>query len=151
MQKKRLISRDEYGEILAIMPVVCVDLIVRYKDEFALIKRSHKPAYGKLWLPGGRILKGEKFQQAIRRKLRDEMNITSQYIKAISQLPAGETFFNTSEFGTSTHTINITFLVEVKKKNFSDMGADGKIEWFKKIPPATAPYVKKYLRLVGEK
>jgi len=131
------------------MPVVCVDLIVRYKDEFALVKRDHKPAYGKLWIPGGRILKGETFARAIKRKLREEINIAPRYIKTISQLPPGETFFKNSEFDTSTHTISITFLIEVKKKNASDVGTDGKILWFKKMPLSSAPYVKKYLRLSG--
>ena len=147
MKERKPIPHSEYRKILATMPVVCVDMVIHYKDEFALIKRNHKPARGKLWLPGGRILKGETFQRAIERKLQEEMNIAPGSIKTISQLPAGETFFRTSDFGTSTHTINATFNIEVKKKNTIDSGTDGKIMWFKKIPPSITPYIRDYLRL----
>ena len=149
MEERRPLSYNEYRKILATMPVICVDMVIRYKDEFALIKRNHKPAYGQLWLPGGRILKGETFKRAIERKLQEEMNMLPGSIKTISQLPTGETFFKTSEFGTSTHTINVTFNIEVKKKNIIDSGTDGKIMWFKKIPPSIAPYVRNYLRLAN--
>lgn len=139
---------DEYQKILGSVPIVCVDLIVKHGDEVLLVKRNHKPAKGKLWIPGGRILKGETFKKAILRKLQEDAGISKKLIACITPLPAGETFFKTSEFGVSTHTINVTFLVNVYKKSNQKSGLDGDILWFKKIPLSAPSYVKKYISLV---
>ncbi len=146
---KKVISRAEYKKILSAIPVVCVDLVVVRGKEFLLVKRNHRPAMNKLWLLGGRILKGETFRGAVKRKLKEEGLIEPRNIKKIIQLPAGETFFPDSEFGVSTHTINATFLVEVAEKNKKSVGSDGRLFWFNQIPRGLSPYVKKYLALAG--
>ena len=143
--KKGFLSAREYQNILGSVPVVCVDLIVKCGDEVLLVKRNHKPAKGKLWIPGGRILKGETFKKAILRKLQEDAGISKRLVTCITPLPAGETFFKTSEFGVPTHTINITFLVTVSKKKNQKSGLDGDIFWFKNIPSSVSPYVRKYV------
>ena len=149
MVVKKALSAAAYKKILDSFPIACVDLLVVYGKEFALVKRNHEPLLGELWFPGGRIFKGETFEKTIKRKLRDEMRIPSGEIQEIKQLTTRETFFKTSAFGVSTHSINVTFLVGVARKNLDARGSDGEIFWFTKIGKNVPMYIRSYLKEAG--
>lgn len=151
MVVKKTLSPTAYKKILDLTPIACVDLLVVCGKEFALVKRNHEPLLGVLWLPGGRIFKGETFEKTIKRKLRDEMRISSKKILSIKQLVTGETFFKTSAFGVSTHSINATFLVNVTEKNLDAHGSDGEIFWFTRIDKNISAYIRSYLKKAGFK
>ncbi len=58
-----------YKEIKAVMPILCVDLIVHRGQEFLLLLRNNEPAKGLWWTPGGRLLKVETVLEGVRRKV----------------------------------------------------------------------------------
>ena len=69
------IPNDEYKAIINKMPVLCVDVILRYKDQVLLVKRANEPCKGIYWPIGGRVHKGETVDAAARRKILEEIGV----------------------------------------------------------------------------
>ena len=71
-----LIENELYDKIREVLPTVCVDLLVTNEQkEYLLANRTEKPAKGSWWFPGGRIRKGETWQECAKRKGREELGI----------------------------------------------------------------------------
>ena len=68
-----MIEESLYTEIISNVPLPCVDVIVRYRDKYLLVKRKEEPEQGEFWVPGGRVLRGERLDAAVRRKLLSEI------------------------------------------------------------------------------
>jgi len=69
------IQANEYKKIIQKIPILCVDIILRYKDKVLLIKRADEPCKGIYWPVGGRVHKGESVDAAARRKILEEIGI----------------------------------------------------------------------------
>jgi len=69
------IQANEYKKIIQKIPILCVDIILRYKDKVLLIKRADEPCRGIYWPVGGRVHKGESVDAAARRKILEEIGI----------------------------------------------------------------------------
>ena len=70
------IPHASYHRILSSMPLLCVDGVLRNASgKFLLVKRINEPLKGRWWVPGGRVLKGEKILTAFHRKMREELGI----------------------------------------------------------------------------
>src|SRR3990167_6128730 len=69
------IPEREYRRIERIMPIACVDLIIRRGSGVLLVKRACEPFRGKWWVPGGRLMRGERVSAAIRRIARQEVGL----------------------------------------------------------------------------
>ncbi|MFH4484129.1 GDP-mannose mannosyl hydrolase [Vibrio diabolicus] len=55
-------------------PLVSIDLVVRNKQGHVLLgERTNRPAHGYWFVPGGRILKDETFEQAFKRLTKIEL------------------------------------------------------------------------------
>lgn len=102
-----------YAKFVASMPIVCVDvLLTRQSDGKVLLVRRHtEPVRALHWFPGGRLLKGESFFEAARRKLRKEVNLTD--VQPCALLGTWNTLFERSAWGGMTHTVNILVHVQV--------------------------------------
>ena len=73
-----------YRQILEVMPIPCVDIVVRNPaGEVLLLMRENEPDKGKWWFPGGRIHYGEKRLDAAHRKLHEECGIKTVQFKEI--------------------------------------------------------------------
>jgi ADP-ribose pyrophosphatase YjhB (NUDIX family) len=95
------------------------------KKECLLVLRSSEPVKGVWWLPGGRLLKGESFFVAAKRKAQEETGLTN--VTCIQVLGVWNTFFPTSNWDTGqekgTQTVNPIVLVEL-----NDVDADVKLD-----------------------
>jgi len=127
---RRFLPKEIYGTMVRDTVVCCVDcLIVRTnengKKECLLVERSSEPVKGVWWLPGGRLLKGETFFAAARRKAQQETGLTD--VTPIQVLGVWNTFFPTSHWDTETEkgtqTVNPIVLVEL-----NEPGADVKLD-----------------------
>lgn len=138
-----------YKKIHESMPIPCVDIILIYENKFLLVKRKNKPVQNQWWFPGGRILKGEKFLEAVRRKTKEEIGIA---IKSAKLLGADETIFPDGPFDDYTHSVNLIFSAQLSKPNKIILDKQSEsYEWFEKINKNWHWYIKKYLRLAGFK
>jgi colanic acid biosynthesis protein WcaH len=149
---KNFISENLYQKIISLIPISCVDLVIKKNDSFLLVKRLENPAKNQWWFPGGRILFNESRQQAVKRKLKEELNIKNP--QRIKFLGVGETKFKKGKFNKPIHTINNVFLVELTKKESTGIRSDPTIaqcKWFNSIQKGFHPYLKKFLKLAGFK
>ena len=59
------------------MPICCVDLYIRDKQEnILMLLRSNEPAKNNWWFPGGRVFFEERRLHAATRKLKEECNLS---------------------------------------------------------------------------
>ena len=96
-----LIEDELYNKIREVLPTVCVDLLVTNEEgKYLLAKRTEKPAKGSWWFPGGRIRKGETWEECAKRKGREELGI---------DLPIGNLISVENYFADDAdwHTVNL--------------------------------------------
>lgn len=145
------ISKKLYGEIVKNVPISCVDVIITSRGEFLLGRRKNKPVQGKWWFIGGRIQKGERLEQAVRRHVKIETGISKMKIKKL--LGTTESFFKNSAQGPEAHTVNTSFLVEILRgKIFLPANSENsELAWFSRIDKSWHLCVQQMLRLAGFK
>lgn len=107
----RLIPNKIYKKTVDNLPILCVDIVLKYKGKFLLVKRKNQPQKGKFWVPGGRVFKREKLFHAAKRKVKEE---TGLKIKIKKVLGFYEGILQKNEFGSKTgsHGVSVVFLAE---------------------------------------
>jgi len=140
-KSRMYLEASVYGAIVRDSVVCCVDIVlVRYNPELArkeclLVERSSEPVKGVWWLPGGRLLKGETFFAAAKRKAQQETGISQ--VRPVQVLGVWNTFFPTSHWDTEeakgTQTVNPIVLVEVLEHG-ADVQLDDTSENYRWIP-----------------
>jgi len=147
MKKQFHIQLELYKKVLAVVPILTVDIVIVHRGKFLLLKRAIAPAKGQWWTPGGRVLKGEKLEDAVRRKAKEEAGVS---VKIIKLLGADGVFWKKGAQGVSSHTPSVVYLARPSgranvKMNFNNNEA----RWFMRIPRGLHPFVRKFLRLAG--
>jgi len=69
------IKQDQYNKIKEHMPPPCVNLLVTYQNKLILTIRNNEPAKDTWFTPGGRIIKNETLEEAIKRFLSEETGL----------------------------------------------------------------------------
>ena len=136
-----------YGRIMGSVPIVCVDLVIIRDTEFLLGKRKNEPEKGQWFVPGGRVMKGEKLLDAVIRKTKEEVGLDVNKEDA-EFLMVGETIF---EEGEDRHSVNVVYKISADDKTitFFDESQTSELGWFKKIDDKWHPFVKEVLKKAG--
>lgn len=109
------ISSEEYNKIKKILPIPCVDLIIRNeKGEILLIKRKNEPAKGLWWFPGGRVMLGESRKNAAIRKLKEECGIIANQTL---EWKSCDIFLYDHEESYNSHGISTLFIFDVTNQS----------------------------------
>ena len=144
--QKEPIPKELYSQFLSNMPQVSIEIFLEHEKEVLLAKRNNNPAKGKWFWPGGRLYKGEDFEEAVKRISKEELNVE---VKMIGLLGVYNHFWETGKYNNSTtHTVNIVFHVNLLN-NRSEIKLDEQHDDYiftSKIRPKFHRYVKKYLR-----
>jgi len=95
-------------------PLISIDLIVKKDDKILLGKRINKPAQGYLFSIGGRVYKNETIDIAMKRIVKNELNIelklTPRFIGIF------EHFYDDSCYqNLSTHYVNLAYEVKIEE------------------------------------
>jgi len=140
------IPTELYSKIVESAPIVCVDMVLHKDGKVLLINRKDEPEKGKWWVPGGRIKKNEKLEDAVKRKILEETGL-KVFIK--NQLSWAEYFNEKSCFDdvkTGTHSIVARFFVEPEgEQDVSLDKTSTDFKWIEKIEEELDPYVKKMI------
>lgn len=104
----KLIEKTLYSKIHQIIPIACIDLVIRHKNKILLIKRNVEPAKNQYWFPGGRILRNETFIEAAKRIAKNEVGLT---VSKLSCIGTGNLIFKEDPFGhgLGTHTVSFIY------------------------------------------
>ncbi len=71
-----LLDAETFKTVVASTPLISMDLVViNSRGQVLLGQRKNRPAQGYWFVPGGRILKGERFPQAFARLTREELGL----------------------------------------------------------------------------
>ena len=106
------IRGDLFKTIIDHTPLVSVDLIVKKDGKVLLGKRTNKPAQGFWFTLGGRVLKNEGIESAIKRIGQTELGIDIESEPKF--IGVFEHFYDDSIFdNVSTHYLNLGYEVEV--------------------------------------
>ena len=79
-----MLKPEEFLRIVEATPLVSIDLILRNEENKVLLgERLNRPAQGLWFVPGGRIWKNERVQDALRRISQRELAITITQAKLL--------------------------------------------------------------------
>jgi colanic acid biosynthesis protein WcaH len=102
------IDRDSYYSFLKLMPVICVEVIIKANEKVLLIKRNQEPCKNQWCFPGGRLYKNESLEAAAIRMVRVETGVE---INAAKLLLINEITFPKGQNGGQIHNLIFTYLV----------------------------------------
>ncbi len=107
------IQEELYKEIIKNVPILCIDLIIMYQDQYLLVKRKESPLKGEWWVPGGRVQIGETVEQTAKRKLIEELDL--ELDGSVELVGMYEDVFSESSLGEHVYqTMSIVFRVILK-------------------------------------
>ena len=142
------IDPELYKEIRKNISIPCVDAVVVHSGKFLLGKRTNKPVKGEWWFPGGRMLVGEKFEEAISRKIKQETGLVVKTQKFL----ALETWDHPDgPDDIPAHSIACVFKTTVVSSNLKLEQQHSRFKWYSKIDLKWDPYVIRMLRKAGFK
>ena len=75
VKKNGFIPSVLYNKILRLMPIVSVEAVIVMGNALLFLKRKNQPAKGQWWFPGGRIHKGESFEETLYREVKEETGL----------------------------------------------------------------------------
>lgn len=110
-----MIPSEKYKKIIEVLPILCVDIILRNsKGEYLLVKRANEPLKGHWWVIGGRVHKGETMEQAAIRKVKQEVSLD---ISSLDLIGYYEEVFGENPFGINNgyHTVSIVFSASINE------------------------------------
>lgn len=132
------ISEKEYKKIVSLMPILCVDgVVVNQKGEFLLVRRKNEPLKGQWWVPGGRVLKGEKLKDAFTRKMKEELGIK---VKPIALMGFYDEQYAKTPYGVAIHTVSAVFLAVPQESKIKLDPTSSKYRWARSLPSQFAKY-----------
>ncbi|MGZ5817661.1 MAG: GDP-mannose mannosyl hydrolase [Burkholderiaceae bacterium] len=113
---KTHLADDDFIQVIDATPLVAIDLIVQNEmGEILLGRRCNRPAQNYWFVPGGRIRKNERSQDALQRIGRSELQID---VPTGRLLGVFDHFYEDNYFGLpdmSTHYVTLAYRVEMKK------------------------------------
>jgi colanic acid biosynthesis protein WcaH len=110
------LSDNEFIQLIKNAPLIAIDLIVKNnKGEILLGLRKNSPAKSRWFVPGGRIRKGEKLDDAFRRITKNELNQSFDRGKAKLLNIYEHIYENENKYsieGLDTHYVVISYVIE---------------------------------------
>ena len=113
------LSKSDFSKVIINSPLIAIDLCIVKGKNLLLGKRINPPAKDFFFVPGGRILKSEKINNAFERILRNELgfNLKKNQRKFVKNLGIYEHFYSNNFLDNedfSTHYVVIAYLIPYK-------------------------------------
>lgn len=138
------ISDDEWGTIVSNVPIVSIDLLVRYDNGLLLGKRTNNPAKGFWFVPGGRVTKCETRREAVDRVAEEELGLD---LRVTESLGAFEHIYNSSDIHSveKKHYLANGYVVDVVEGDPRPDDQHAELRVFETAPEPLHPYVRAYV------
>lgn len=111
------IAADTYRTIRDSMPILCVDVLPTFRNQFVLIRRREEPLKGAAWVIGGRVHKNETLRAAARRKLTEELAAWGYFApESLQLIGVYQDVYPAHSAGAAAsgyHTVAVVFTVEM--------------------------------------
>jgi colanic acid biosynthesis protein WcaH len=138
------ISDDDWSTVVANVPIVSVDLLVRHEGGLIFGKRINKPAKGYWFLPGGRVQKCETRREAVHRIAEAEIGLS---VEIVESLGAFEHIYDTSDVnGVETkHYLANGYVVDVTNGRPITDDQHEELHVFQSAPNPLHSHIRAYL------
>jgi colanic acid biosynthesis protein WcaH len=150
MTEDARIPEDDWHTIVTNVPIVSVDLVVHYEDGIVLGKRTNEPLEGEWFVPGGRVQKNERLEDAVHRLAREELGID---VMIDRQMGVYEHLYGTAELDAvgDKHYVPIAYEVTAESETLRPDDQHATLSVFE--PPFETldphPYLGAYLSDAG--
>jgi ADP-ribose pyrophosphatase YjhB (NUDIX family) len=121
-----------YDQIMRWMPIVSVEAVIVMEGSLLFLKRENEPAMGQWWFAGGRIRKGESFEETLHREVKEETDLQISDYKFINVY---------SRVFPERHDITIAYLCKCKKGKVTLNNEHSEYKLLKSIPVDLHPYL----------
>ena len=121
-----------YEQIMRLMPIPSVEAVIVMNGSLLFLRRKNDPALGQWWFPGGRIHRGESFEETLRREVKEETGLeirSYRFIKAYSRVFP------------ERHDITIAYLCKCKEGKIELDSEHSEYSLFKRLPKGLHPYL----------
>src|SRR5665647_1832421 len=126
------ISSALYDQIVRLMPIPSVEAVIVMNGSLLFLRRKNNPASGQWWFAGGRIHKGESFEETLHREVKEETGLDIEayrFIKAYSRVFP------------ERHDITIVYLCKCKESKIELDSEHSEYKLFNKMPKDLHPYL----------
>jgi ADP-ribose pyrophosphatase YjhB (NUDIX family) len=126
-----------YDQIIKLMPIPSVEAVIVIDGSLLFLRRKNDPAMGQWWFPGGRIHRGESFEETLHREVKEETGLEIEsylFIKAYSRVFP------------ERHDITIVYLCKCKESKIEIDSEHSEYKLFKKVPEGLHPYLLETIR-----
>jgi colanic acid biosynthesis protein WcaH len=106
-KKNDFIPTILYNKIVKLIPIVSVEALIVIGGSLLFLKRKNQPAIGQWWFPGGRMHKGESFEETLYREINEETGLQISSCKFINVY---------SRIFPERHDITVAFLCKCEGK-----------------------------------
>jgi colanic acid biosynthesis protein WcaH len=146
----RWVRPEAWKTVVDSVPIVSVDLIIKYEDGVVLGLRENEPAKGEWFVPGGTVLKNEQLIEAVHRVAEMEVGCD---VEIQEQLGVFEHFYDASDVDgiDSKHYVANGFVVEPLEEQHIEISDSQHSQLRVAEPPFDDlhPYVQRYLEEVA--
>lgn len=121
-----------YELIVDVLPIASVEAVIVQDDSLLFLRRNNNPVKGQWWFPGGRIRKGETFEETLIREVKEETGldvIESELVNVYSRI------FN------QRHDITIAYICKCKPDKITLNNEQSEYKYIKKLPKNIHPYL----------
>jgi 8-oxo-dGTP diphosphatase len=126
-----MIEKSLYDKIVSVIPIVGVEaMIVNDHNEILFLKRNNPPVKGEWWFAGGRIKRGETFEEALRREVKEETGLDIDIIRFIGVY---------NRLFPERHDITLGFLCKCRNEKVILNDEHSEYKFCKKIPSDINP------------
>ena len=136
------ISSSLYELIVDVLPIASVEAIISKDNSLLFLRRKNSPAKGQWWFPGGRIRKGETFEETLIREIKEETGlhvIESKLVNVYSRI------FD------ERHDITIAYFCKCKPAKITLDTEHSEYKYFKNPPKNIHPYLIEVLNDLEKK
>lgn len=117
-----MLSNQDFRQIIQLTPLISVDLILNFNNKYLFGFRKNDPAKNFWFVPGGRILKDESIENAIKRISLTELGFQLTFDK-LKFNKITEHFYNNNFFDDkySTHYISLSYIYNLSDNEFNNI------------------------------
>lgn len=116
-----MLPLDTFKTVIASTPLVSIDLIIRNSQDLVLLGlRNNRPAQGYWFVPGGRIQKDERLENAFRRLVNVELGCDAAFDQARFLGPYQHFYadnFSGDDFSTHYVVLGYELLLDIDLNN----------------------------------
>lgn len=134
------IPDDLYYQIVNVMPIPCIDLLVKNKQgKYLLCRRTSEPLKDTWYMPGSRLIKGETISNAVKRISRKELGIRAIFNKVLCVYNA---YYDVGYFGIASHTLTVVVEAEPKSERIKLDNSHSEYKWMDNYSSGLHKYVR---------